>query len=424
MTIKLPEFFKDYRLFQIFVLGIISGMPFAILYTTLVAFMKDYEIDLSIITTFAIARLPYSLKVFWSPVVDYFAVPLLSKFGRRKSWMVLSSIIICCILVTISTVNPVESVVTLRYLAITLGVMAATYDINYDALRIEMLSDAKQGLGAAITTMGYRIGSLITGGGALYIADRTESWETTFIFMAGMFAIGILFTMTVREDAAQTPDTSQSLKAKICQFAITPFVDILSRQGAALILLAIVLYKLGEALLGFVVLPFCMELGYSKGQIGVLMKGFGFIATSCGAFVGGVLVYKIGNIRGLICCGILQAVSNLMYLWLHYQPVSHTALLTTVVTDNFTGGMGSTALVAYLSILCNKNYTATQYAALSSLAALMNNTITTQSGKLIQYVGWDNFFYMTALLEIPSLILLFYIGRRARKNIIEEVSAS
>ncbi|MES2214594.1 MAG: MFS transporter [Pseudomonadota bacterium] len=416
MTFKLPAFLKGYRLFQIFILGIISGMPFSILYTSLIAYLKDYEIDLSIITTFAIARLPYSLKIFWSPLIDYFSLPILSKFGHRKSWMLLSSITICCILIAISGIDPKESIVHLRFLALGLGIMAATYDISYDALRIEMLDENEQGIGAANAVPAYRVGAYITGGLALYVAGVSEDWRLTFLLMAGLFALGALFIMSVREGAkAISPEATESLKSKIKQFVVMPFMDIITRNHALVMLLAIVLYKLGEAMLGFVTVPFCMEIGYSKTQIGVVLKGYGLIASLCGGYAGGLLLYRIGNINGMICCGVLQAASNLMYLWLHYQPVLDSSLLTAVAIDNFTGAMGSTALVAYLSILCNKNYTATQYAFLSGLATIMNNTLSMQAGSIIQFMGWDHFFYLTAFLEIPSLALLLYIGRRISK---------
>lgn len=411
MIIKRPAFLRDYRIFQIFILGIISGMPFAVLYTSLIAWLKDHSIELSIITTFAIARLPYSLKIFWSPIVDHIALPFLSRFGRRKSWMILSVCSTACILFLISGINPDTSLTSLRYLAILLGIMAATYDISYDALRIEMLSDEEQGVGAATAVLGYRVGAFITGAGALYIADVTANWSLTFIIVSALFIVGLFIILTVKEISIASIIANTSLRQKIYELVIAPFRDFLSRDKAIIVCLAIVLYKMGEAMLGFVSVPFYMELGYSKAQIGVLVKGFGVIATMLGAYAGGMVVYKLGNIKGMIICGILQAIANLMYMWLHYQDVSNSSLMVTIAIDNFTGGMGSTALVAYLSMLCNRRYTATQYALLSSLSTIMNSTISSQSGSLIKMIGWDDFFITTVLLEIPSLLLLLYLGK-------------
>ena len=408
--IRLPSFLKDYRLFQVFILGVISGMPFAILYTSLVAWLKDNTIDIAIITTFAVARLPYSLKALWAPVVDYISVPLLSAFGRRKSWMLLTSTIIAAALTMISFFDPSDSISVIRFLAIIIGIMAATYDINCDALRIDILGTLEQGIGAANAVLGYRVGALITGAGALYIADITNNWALTLRMLACVFILGIVFILTVKEARINNAVVG-TLKEKIKRLVIAPFYDILSRKGALIICLAIVCYKMGEAMLGFVALPFYMELGYTKEQIAGIVKGFGLCATITGGYVGGLLAYRLGNVKNLIVCGILQAVSNLMYVWLHYQSVENSSLLVAVSIDNFTGGMGSTAIVAYLSSLCNKRYTATQYAILSSMSTFVNSTFSSQSGTLIKMIGWDQFFVMTVLLEIPALLLLLYIGR-------------
>lgn len=411
MNIKLPAFITDLKMFHIFMLGIISGMPFSILYTTLIAWMKDYNLDLAIITTFAIARLPYSLKMFWSPVVDYFTVPFLAKFGRRKSWMLLSSFVIFTTLYAISKMTPGDNINAIRILAILIGFMAATYDISYDAMRIEMLNDNEQGLGAATAVLGYRLGALITGAGALYLSEL-YSWEQTIFFVAMLFLIAIIFTLCVKEQEAKKRIINESLSSKINNFVIMPFKDVMNRKGAILFLTAIVLYKMGEAMLAFVSLPFLMEIGYSKTQISVLAKSFGIIATIAGSFCGGIVIHRIGIVKGMISCGILQAITNLLYIWLHHQSIDNHHLMITVLADNFTGGMGSTALVAFISSLCNKQFTATQYALFTSLSTLMNNTLSTQTGTLINYIGWDYFFALTAILELPALVLLLCLGTR------------
>ena len=165
-------------------------------------------------------------------------------------------------------------------------------------------------------------------------------------------------------------------------------------------------------MLGCVSSPFYMELGYVKEQIAVIAKGYGLIATLVGGYLGAILIHRMGNIKGMIVCGIAQSVANFMYIWLHYQPVTDSSLLVTIVCDNVTGGMGTVALVSYLSMLCNKKYTATQYALLSSLASLANTTLVVKSGALVTYLGWDSFFALTVFLELPALALLMYLGRR------------
>lgn len=408
---KIPIWLKDYRFFQIFILGLFSGMPFSILYTSLVAWLKDYGVELAVVTTFAIARIPYSAKVFWSPALDYFNIPLLSKFGRRKSWMIISLGLLGSALFLISYLHPLGDITSMRYLALVIGVMAATYDMSFDAFRITILNEDEQALGAATAVLAWRLGAFITGAGALFlIGSNIENWHLVFRGMSLLFILGVCFVFTVKEITTFKKITG-SFASQINEFIIKPFADILTRKGAVLILASIVCYKMGEALLGFVSMPFYKEMGYSNQQIAVLVKSYGLIATLVGTYIGGVVIYKLGNIRGMIICGVLQSLSNLMYLWLHYAPVLDSSLLITVSIDNFTGGMGSTALIGYLSALCNKNYSATQYALLSSLATLINSTLSATSGSLIASIGWDNFFIMTVLLEIPALILLLYVGR-------------
>lgn len=414
MQLTLPIWLKDYRFFQIFVLAIISATPLAIIFTTLSAWLTDLGTPISIITTIAVARMPYSLKAFWSPVVDRFKLPMLAKFGRRKSWMILSTSLIALVVLLISETDPSESVSRLKYLAVILGVLSATYDITYDAFRIELLSDNEQAFGAATVSFGYRMGLLITNGGALYLADITgDNWQLVFRVIACIFCAGLCFIITVKDKEDKTVVPS-SFSVMVTESVIKPLRDILSRPGSIVILLSIVLYKMGEAMLGSVAMPFYMDLGYTKTQIALIVKLYGAIAIIAGSYAGGVLIYRLGNIKGMIVCGLAQSIANFIYIWLHYQPVEDSSLLVTIVCDNFTGGMGNAALISYLSVLCNKQYTATQYALLSSLAPLVNNTFVMQAGSLVKSMGWDSFFTLTVLLEIPALILLVYLGKKLK----------
>ncbi|MBP7190397.1 MAG: MFS transporter [Rickettsiaceae bacterium] len=412
MNVKCPIWLKDYRFFQIFVLGILSGMPFSILYTSMIAWMKDCNIELALITSFAVARLPYSLKVFWSPAIDYFKIPLLHRLGQKKSWMMVSAGIIAISLFFVSRLNPTESLTDLRYIAIMIGICAATYDLGCDAIRINLLSSEEQGLGSATAVLGWRLGAYLTGGLTLYfVGQNYDLWSKVFVIMGVVFAFSVIFISTIKEPRLFA-DHGGNFYQRFHDLAVKPFVEILSRRGALIILASIVCYKMGEAMLGFVSMPFYKHLGYSNEQIGIMVKTYGVLATTFGSIAGGMVVYRMGNVKGMIVCGLLQSFSNLMYLWLHHQDVSNSALLTAVSIDNFTGGMGSTALVSYLSALCNKTYSASQYALLSSLSTLANNALSAESGKIIDLFGWDPFFIMTVVLEFPALILLLYIGKK------------
>jgi len=401
--------FTNYALFEIFILGILSGLPFSILYTSLVMMMKDLGVPLAMVTGLAIARIPYSLKFLWAPFIDGVRIPFLEKLGRRKSWMIVVTALKILVLWFIIEVASVESYRTVQMLAILFGFLAATYDIAYDAWRIERVGPEMQAINAAIAVFGYRMGALITAGGVLYLVGVTGSWNKTLMIIIGLFFIGMLFILTVPDKGLdQAKKTSFNIKENV----IEPFKDFLGRPMAISILITIVLYKAGEAMLGFVSTPFYQDLGFSKQEIASVVKVFGVVATTLGTIAGGLVSYRLGAIRGLLVCGIVQMISNLTFIWLNAQGPQLHALFVTVAVDNFTGGMGAAALVGYLGMLCNRQYTATQYALLSSATTLVNNTLTAYSGSLVEYLGWNQFFIFTVILSLPALAMLLYLGRR------------
>ena len=401
--------FTNYALFEIFILGILSGLPFSILYTSLVMMMKDLGVPLAMVTGLAIARIPYSLKFLWAPFIDGVRIPFLEKLGRRKSWMIVVTALKILVLWFIIEVASLESYRTVQMLAILFGFLAATYDIAYDAWRIERVGPEMQAINAAIAVFGYRMGALITAGGVLYLVGVTGSWNKTLMIIIGLFFIGMLFILTVPDKGLdQAKKTSFNIKENV----IEPFKDFLGRPMAISILITIVLYKAGEAMLGFVSTPFYQDLGFSKQEIASVVKVFGVVATTLGTIAGGLVSYRLGAIRGLLVCGIVQMISNLTFIWLNAQGPQLHALFVTVAVDNFTGGMGAAALVGYLGMLCNRQYTATQYALLSSATTLVNNTLTAYSGSLVEYLGWNQFFIFTVILSLPALAMLLYLGRR------------
>jgi MFS transporter, PAT family, beta-lactamase induction signal transducer AmpG len=409
------KIFTNYKLFEIFVLGVISGMPLAIIFSTIGAWLKESGIALEVITTFAIARLSYSLKFLWAPIVDYFKVPILGRLGHRKSWLILCSIANLVILFLMSSISsPVESLSFLYFLAIALGMFAATFDISVDAFRIETFDANTQGVAAANVVLGYRIGMLITGGVALEIAHISNSWNKAFLFMSLVLSVLLIFLFTVREQQIIRDKISKLTFNTLKQLIITPFKDFLTKDAAVIILITIMLFKLGDAMLGVVSMPFYLELGYTKQQIAVVVKGLGLIATILGAYCGGFVNYAIGPFKGLILAGIIQALTNLAFIWLNHAEIGNIALFTAISMENFGAGMGSAALVAYLSILCNKKYSATQYALLSATASFFNNSITIYGGTLVKLLGWDNFFILTIILSLPSILLLFYLNKKVK----------
>lgn len=407
---SLLSIFSNYALFEIFILGIISGMPFSILYTSLVLMLKDIGFNLSTATGIAIALMPYSLKFLWAPMVDGFHLPFLSKFGRRKSWMIFLTILNISILLSLNYVASFNNFQYVLLLATAYCFVVATYDIVYDAWRIERVAAEELALSGAVAIFGYRLGALLTSAGMLFISGHTKSWPLTMQIIAGIFAIGIVFMLTVPDLGSKT---LAKRKFNLLDNVVNPFKDFLTRPLAKHILLAIILFKAGEAMIAYVTTLFYLDIGFTRPEVASVLKLFGFFATTCGTLAGGVICMRMGYIRGMMICGVIQMLSNLMFIWMHAQGHSIPALYVTVSIDNFSGGMGSAALVGYLGFLCNKQYTATQYALLSSATTLVNHSLVAYSGTIVEKIGWDQFFIFTVVFSLPALFLLRYIGKRS-----------
>ncbi|RYE05868.1 MAG: MFS transporter [Rickettsiaceae bacterium] len=401
--------YKNYKLFEIFVLGILSGIPLSIIYSTLAAWLKECNISLELITAFAIARSPYSLKFLWAPLTDCIKIPVLEKFGQRKSWMIVCTCLITIIVFMLSFIEPQYSLSELYTVILILGICSATFDLNFDAFRIEQFSSDMQAIAAANAVLGYRIGMLISGGGVLYCADILDSWFKAFVLLGIVLVCLLIFLLSVK-DKSKPPVEVLSVK-KFMSEIIGSFKDFLTKRNAILILTVVVLFKLGEAMLGVVSMPFYLELGYKKGQIATIVKGFGLVATLVGTYAGGLMIFKYkNNYTSLIIAGIFQSLTHIAFIWLNHQQVSNNALMTAISIENFGNGIGTAALIAYISNLCNKRYSAGQYAILSSLASLANNTVTAFGGSLVIAMGWDKFFIFTMVLAVPSILLLIYLN--------------
>ena len=410
-TNNIAKIFTDKKQLNIFILGIYSGMPLSMIYTTIVAWLKVSDVTLEIITSFAIARVFYSLKVFWAPFIDNAKIPYLYTIGRRKSWMIVMITIIGLVSCAYSFLDPQDSISQIFVLTIMLGIASSTLDIVIDAYRIDNIAKEQQAVAAANAVFGYRIGCMIVGAGALYMAAY-YSWLQVFLAIALIYFAGIIFVYNLQE---KSNDGFFSEKHTLKQTFTEPFIEFFKRKYSILILLAITFYKLGDAMAGVVTTPFYIELGFSLKEISGIVKIYGFMATIFGCYAGGVLVYKYGNISALIIGGVAQSVTNLMFVWLNSQGHDMTALIVTITTENIASGMGNTALISYLSYLCNKHFSATQYALLSSCTGLFCHSIVIFGGQLVNLWGWNLYFVMTAILALPGLFLLILLSKMIKK---------
>jgi PAT family beta-lactamase induction signal transducer AmpG len=417
---KILTILTNIRFFKIFILGITSGMPFAILYTTIIAWLNDFNLDFKTVTLLATARTPYSLKFLWSPIMDYYSIPILGNLlGKRRSWMLLSSMVIASILYYLSTITPTSvSFHHLWFMSVIIGFCAATYDIAYDALRIEMLQKDEQALGVAHTTLAFRIGIILTGAVALGCVDH-YGWRITFLYLTWLFIIGSLLSVLIKTQINPENIAPQQQHVTINSFwrsTKESFIDVIGQKYSLIILSIIVIYKLGDAMLAFVGMKFYTVVGFSLTEISFVVKTCGLIATIAGSYAGALIVNRVGQLKGLITCGIMQMATNLGYIWLHHAGHDINVFLITNICENFTGGMGAAALGGYISSLCNIKFAANQFALLSSCATFMNNTLTATSGKLVEQMGWDMYFVFTTVISVPSLFMIHFLEKKLQST--------
>ncbi len=399
-------------LLRILLLGFSSGLPLALTASTLFTWLADKGIDKETIGIFAAVSVPYSIKFLWSPLIDGLNLPFFSaRFGRRRGWLLAIQLLLMAAIAAFAAVNPVTDPLIFGGIALAVAFFSASQDIVIDAYRVEILPEREQGAAAAMTTLGYRLAMLVSGAGALILSD-IAGWHVTYLAMASCMLAGILTTLFMPEPQAPAEAPRKEYKEWLKQSVIAPFTDFMMRPGWLHILIFVLLFRLADAFLGVMFNPFLLEIGFSKTQIAAIVKLYGLLATIGGSFLGGVLVMRWGVYSTLMLTGIGHMLTN-MLLALQVEMGADSGFLTLcVISENLTAGMGSAAFIAYLSSLCRVRYTATQYALLSSLAAVARTMLSTESGHAAVLLGWQWFFLLSSLLAVPSLVLLWYIHRR------------
>ncbi len=393
------QVFRSRRIAAVTLLGFSSGLPLALTSGTLQAWMAVDGVDIRTIGIFALVGLPYTVKFLWSPIMDRFVPPLL---GRRRGWIVITQIALLLGIAAMAFGSPKHAPLLMAAFALTIAFSSASQDIVVDAYRTDVLREKERGAGAAVFVMGYRIAMLVSGALALIFADNI-GWQNTYILMAGLMTVGILSTFL-------GPEPQQKIiPPKSLQEAILgPLKDYFSRRAAVMLLLLIILYKLGDAYAGTLTTAFLIKgIGFSPTDVGAINKGLGLVSLIVGAIFGGTLMVRLGLFRSLLFFGVLQAVSNLSFMVLAWLGKSYGMLIFAVAFENLSGGMGTAAFVSLLMTMCNQRYSATQYALLSSLAALGRIFIAPTSGFIVQSLGWAQFFFITALAALPGLWLLW-----------------
>ena len=403
------------------IFGFASGLPLALVFATLSAWLAEAGISKTVIGLFAWASTAYTIKFLWSPMVDRVPLPLLSRLlGQRRAWLLVSQLSVIGAIVGLGATDPAVSLELMAAWAVILAFASATQDIVADAYRVESLNEDELAAGAAIFVFGYRVAMLASGGGALIIAN-VAGWFWAYAAMAGLMALGVAATLIspepMRAGAGEPADEGGipwPVRAwhRVRVAVVEPFTDFMTRPGWLVVLIFIVLYKYGDALLGNMANPFYIETGFSTAEIGVVSKTWGLVMTLAGGLVGGAFAARYGVLKALLVGGVLQMLSNPVFALQAWVGYSVPMLTVTIAVENFTGGMATMAFVAYLSSLCNVAYTATQYALLSSLAAFARTILSSGGGWLADQVDWVSYFILTAAAALPGLILLVWLIKR------------
>jgi PAT family beta-lactamase induction signal transducer AmpG len=385
------------RMLVALLMGFSSGLPLLLTGSVLQAWMTDEGVDLGTIGLFALVGLPYTLKFLWAPLTDRFTVPLL---GRRRGWLLAAQVLLMCSIAALGWTQPAHSPLVVALVAWLVTFFSASQDIVIDAYRREALADNELGLGASLYVNGYRIGMLLASGGGLILADFMP-FSAVYQLMALFMMVGIVTTLFAPE-----PRVTVALPANLRDAVIQPFVDYFQRRHALLILLFILLYKVGDTMASHMSTPFYLDIGFSKTEIGAVVKLFGFWATIIGGMAGGIVIIRTGIYRALWAFGILQALSTGGFALLAVVGYSLPLLAGVIAFENLSGGMGTAAFVAFMAALTNRKFTATQYALLSSLMGIPRVIVAAPTGYFADWLGWTFFFVCCALIAIPGLLLL------------------
>lgn len=401
--------YKNPKMIAMLVLGLFSGLPLVLVFSTLSFWLSDCGVDVKAVAAFSLVRLPYSFKFLWSPYIDRMPLPFLTRrLGQRRSWAVFFQICLMICLIALVHTNPAGNPVATAACAVAVAFFSASQDIVFDAFRIEYLKQRDQGAAAATFVFGYRIGMLVAGAGALFLSDII-GWTHVYEALALSGVIGVATILCAKEPAA--PVHSEQ-KTFFKDAVVAPIADFLKKPDWFPVVLFLLTYKLCETSIGTVTPKLYKELGFTNTEIAAIVKLWGVAATVFGGFLGGVLVARLGLFKSLLICGVLQGLSNLPFAVLAVEGKSFLWLTFSIVSDNLAAGMATTAFVAYMSSLCNRAYTATQYALLSSLMALPRDVLSATSGWLVVTLGWSAFFVFTAFLSLPSLGILHLLNRR------------
>ncbi len=399
-------------------LGFGSGLPFLLIASaTLSTRLRDVGLDLGSIGLISLASFFYLLKFMWAPLMDRFPFPLTAFLGRRRSWLFVAQVVVAIGLVALAYTRPELSVTQLVMWVLVASFAGATQDSAVDAYRIEVAPANAQAALAATYTLGYRIALIVAGAGALYIAEYRD-WTTAYLTMAALMVVPIVTTLLSPEPAA--PELTVVRKIDFIGAFWQPFTNFFSNNGLVLglvLLLFVGLFKFPDQVIGVMAGPFYLDSGYTKADIATVSKLYGVWTGILGAFLGGLSVAAFGFRRMLFVAALAVALSNLAFLLMAQHPSEIWAFYAAITADNLSQGFAGVVLIAFMSSLTDRNFTATQYALLVSLANLPGKFVGGASGYIVEATSYSTFFALSALTVIPTLLLLAWLWRRIKEPV-------
>ena len=441
------RFYLDIRMLKILLLGAISGFPWVIIGSSLSLWLKEDGLSRSTIGWAGLIFSVYAFNYLWAPLIDRVKIPYLySKLGHRRSWIILMQLLIIICLVLWSLINPSDNLSLIIGIGLIIAIASATQDITVDALRIEQIGEKENksmAAGAAVAVVGWWTGYKIGGTISLVAADYFEKtgitnyWQMTFIllaFIVVLMNIGLIFIKEYEDKKREINQLkiNNLIGAKISNRNLVtntivwivgtisgPVISFFKKNGfsiAVCILSFIFLFKIGEAFLGRMSIIFYKEIGFSKSEIAIYSKSLGWITTVIFTLLGGLFAMKAGTIKTMFIAGILMAMTNLLFTVLAWTGKSELLFAISVIADDLTAAFATVAFVAFISLLVDRSYTATQYALLASIGTAGRTSLSSSSGALVDWLNgdWGIFFIITALMVIPSLILLWYLKNKIK----------
>jgi MFS transporter, PAT family, beta-lactamase induction signal transducer AmpG len=410
--------FANPTLLVMFFLGLSCGFPLALTASTLKTWLASLDISIKEIAAFAWIAIPYSTKFIWSPFVDGLKIPYLHKLlGQRRSWLLVTQISLIGAVFLLGSSNPAKSLFCCAAAATLVAFLSATQDILVDAYRIEKLPKETQAMGVTMYVYGYRLGLYVSGVGLLLLADQL-TWPIAYYIGAFILVIGVISTLSCTEPKYKHKKIleNSSYLERFIHMVINPFKEFITIDKWYYIIIFIVLFKLGDALAGNLTNVFLIKLGFTLQELALYVKTYGLIATFLGLFLGGIIVQRYGIFKSLLFAGVIQLLSNLMFIYQDYMGHDTLTLIFTISIENISGAIGDVVFVAYLSSLCNFQFAATQYALLSSLATVARNMISGSSGFLVDSYGWTIFFIISIIAALPGILMIFKIRTIKRKQ--------